>query len=647
MHAGRWQRRWMAGWLALTCALSVAAQTRGNSQGAAPVDPNGVSSAPVRYESGDDPRFADPAYDDTNWTASSDGRWSLPEFDTEGIVWVRMRVTVPPGANGPLAMQTAVSGAHPVAEQVFVNGRLVGGEGGFPPQEYPVYMPLSAVYDLPPGTAAPGTQAVVAVRMWYLPRARQRDKRRSGTSARGDVPNAVAQFACSVGSADQIRLAARAEHLSNTLGSIPDFALNALLGLVGVALLVFWRWSRRYELALCGALLISYPVYESFFLATDLCYLSVPNWIWAAGWVTLTVATMAVTVEFLWTVHGLRAPGLRRATHAAWIVFNVTGLYADLATHASPLVHGVLILNTWSVQIFNVITLGVNLWVFFVRRYNRVIAAAMAIIPVGSALAYLGYREHWLFGYADISLFDVGSVLSGFAIAAMLIQRAVKAWREGNDLRVEFEAAREVQQQLVMEAPQIPGFTIESVYAPAQQVGGVLLVVGDVSGKGLRAAMTVSAIMGALRTMPSAAPAEILAVLNRSLTGNLHGGLVTCCVAQIARDGTVTAANAGHLAPYCNGEEVSFEPGLPLGVVADAEYVACRFALEPGDTLTFLSDGVVEAQSASGELFGFERTRAISGLAADKIAAAAQQFGQQDDITVLTLTLIGAEVVRA
>lgn len=659
VHAGRWQRRWMVGWLALTCALSVAAQTRGNSQSAAPLEPDIHSSVPIRYQFGDDPRFADPAYDDVSWKVSADGRWNLPDFNSDGIVWVRMRVAVPPAPTGPLAVQAGVSGARPVAEQVFVNGRLVGSSGGFPPDGHPIYMPPSGVYDLFPGMAAPGTQAIVAVRMWYLPRARQRDGRRSGTSARGDVPNAIAQIACAAGSAEDIRLAARAEHLSNTLASIPDFALNTLLGLVGVALLVFWRWTRRYELALCSALLISYPVYESFFLATDLGYFSVAYWIWAVVWVALTGATMAVTVEFLWNVHGLRAPGLRRATHAAWIVFNITSLYVDLATNASPLVHGALILNTAAVQTFNVITLGINLWVFFVRRYNRVIAASMAIIPMGSGLAHLGYREHWLVGHIDISLFDAGSVLSGFAIAAMLIQRAVKAWREGNDLRVEFEAAREVQQQLVMDAPEIPGFTIESVYAPAQQVGGdffrvvpepgggVLLVVGDVSGKGLRAAMTVSAIMGALRTMPSAAPAEILAVLNRSLTGNLHGGLVTCCVAQIARDGTVTAANAGHLSPYRNGEEVSFEPGLPLGVVADAEYVACSFTLEPGDTLTFLSDGVVEAQSASGELFGFERTRAISGLAADKIAAAAQQFGQQDDITVLTLTLIGSEVVHA
>ena len=87
--------------------------------------------------------------------------------------------------------------------------------------------------------------------------------------------------------------------------------------------------------------------------------------------------------------------------------------------------------------------------------------------------------------------------------------------------------------------------------------------------------------------------------------------------------------------------------GLPLGIVAGAEYTETTMQLEPGDTLTFISDGVVEAQAATGELFGFDRTRAISQESPDQIAAAAQQFGQQDDISVLTLAFAPAEVLRA
>jgi sigma-B regulation protein RsbU (phosphoserine phosphatase) len=81
---------------------------------------------------------------------------------------------------------------------------------------------------------------------------------------------------------------------------------------------------------------------------------------------------------------------------------------------------------------------------------------------------------------------------------------------------------------------------------------------------------------------------------------------------------------------------------LPLGITADAEYTETTLRLAPGDTFTFLSDGVVEAQSPSGELFGFERTGAIAAQSAESIADVAQRFGQEDDITVLTLKLVPA-----
>ncbi|MGB6870105.1 MAG: SpoIIE family protein phosphatase, partial [Acidobacteriaceae bacterium] len=104
--------------------------------------------------------------------------------------------------------------------------------------------------------------------------------------------------------------------------------------------------------------------------------------------------------------------------------------------------------------------------------------------------------------------------------------------------------------------------------------------------------------------------------------------------------------NNPNLAPYRNGEEVQLESGLPLGIAAGVEYAEVSFAINPRDRLTFLSDGVVEAQSSSGELFGFDHTRAISGQSAEDIARAAQHFGQQDDITVLTLTFAGVEAVH-
>jgi serine phosphatase RsbU (regulator of sigma subunit) len=130
----------------------------------------------------------------------------------------------------------------------------------------------------------------------------------------------------------------------------------------------------------------------------------------------------------------------------------------------------------------------------------------------------------------------------------------------------------------------------------------------------------------------------MLTRLNECLAGRTDGGFVTCVCALITPDGLLTLANAGHLSPYRNGVEVACEPGLPLGIVRNADYGEVSLQLGAGDTLTFISDGVVEARSAQGELFGFERTLQISGLSARRIAEAAAQFGQEDDITVLSIS---------
>jgi serine phosphatase RsbU (regulator of sigma subunit) len=104
----------------------------------------------------------------------------------------------------------------------------------------------------------------------------------------------------------------------------------------------------------------------------------------------------------------------------------------------------------------------------------------------------------------------------------------------------------------------------------------------------------------------------MLARLNRRLTGHTDGGFVTCLCCLIGSDGRLTISNAGRLAPYRNSEEVPCASGLPLGLVAGADYDETGMQLNEGDTVTFLSDGVVEARNAEGELFGFERARAVS-----------------------------------
>jgi len=84
---------------------------------------------------------------------------------------------------------------------------------------------------------------------------------------------------------------------------------------------------------------------------------------------------------------------------------------------------------------------------------------------------------------------------------------------------------------------------------------------------------------------------------------------------------------------------LELEPNLPLGVIAGTHYEQKTFKLDRGDRLVFLSDGVVEAMNAHGELFGFERTKQVSNESARYIAQTAKRFGQTDDITVVSLYL--------
>jgi hypothetical protein len=231
-------------------------------------------------------------------------------------------------------------------------------------------------------------------------------------------------------------------------------------------------------------------------------------------------------------------------------------------------------------------------------------------------------------------------------------RRRMKVTTEKTVLDTEMAAAREIQRVIVPEEAQcFIGFCVDSIYVPAQQVGGdffqilpdgdggMLVVVGDVAGKGLPAAMLVSMLVGSIRTAAedNHDPARMLRILHERLVGRSSGGYATAIAARIGRDGTITMANAGHLPPYLDGKEMELAGTLPLGFAGAGQYQTTSFVIEPGSRIVFCTDGVVEAQDRDGELFGFDRTRKISTKTAAEIGDAARDFGQSDDITVVAI----------
>lgn len=98
----------------------------------------------------------------------------------------------------------------------------------------------------------------------------------------------------------------------------------------------------------------------------------------------------------------------------------------------------------------------------------------------------------------------------------------------------------------------------------------------------------------------------------------------------------MTIANAGHPSPYAGGREIPTEPGLPVGVITGAGYREIQVRVRNA-AFVFVSDGVVEAENSRRELFRFNRTCEISEKSAEEIADTAKSWGQNDDITVVTV----------
>jgi serine phosphatase RsbU (regulator of sigma subunit) len=273
-------------------------------------------------------------------------------------------------------------------------------------------------------------------------------------------------------------------------------------------------------------------------------------------------------------------------------------------------------------------------------------------------LANLHIPTSWSVFGSVIFLGQIGFDLAAAAISLLLLRRLLLSLRRQRQMALDVKQAQEVQQVILPEAHlTLPGLTIESEYRPAREVGGdffqiiphktdgsLLIVAGDVTGKGLKAGMLVALLVGAVRSTLdwSSDPMAVLRALNKRVMGRADAQ-ATCLALRIESDGAVTLANAGHMPPYLNGELVAMEGALPLGMIESAEFSEMRFQLKNGDRLVLMSDGIAEATDVNGQLFGFDRVHDLLSTAstAAGIATAAQAFGQEDDISVISVLRTG------
>ncbi len=251
---------------------------------------------------------------------------------------------------------------------------------------------------------------------------------------------------------------------------------------------------------------------------------------------------------------------------------------------------------------------------------------------------------------------------------AQLVRQQQAEARQRERLAQELRVARLIQQTLLPKAlPEIDGYEVSAHYQPAREVGGdfydflyfkdgrIGLVIGDVTDKGVPAAL----VMATTRTLLRAAaerlesPGRVLERVNDLLYPDIPARMfVTCLYALLdPATGQLRYANAGHDLPYCRRKEGVDElraTGMPLGLMPGMTYEEKEILLAPGETVLFHSDGLVEAHNPDGEMFGFPRLQALmaehpggASLVTFLLGRLAEFAGpgweQEDDVTFMTL----------
>ncbi len=630
-----------------------------------------------------DPKAAQPDFDDSAWAIRDAlGQMSdVPDEDPKNrngasqgeksqgpqlgrdrrFAWFRLHIKLAP-RHGPVALLIQL----PVSENaslgfnstgpgvdVFANGKLVHPEGphGDAPQHY---QQISRIYDL--SLSPDETSLTLVIRTIYIP---------FGLSA---YTSFFVNRTLYLGNREDLNRALeiwRDKGLFDRLPRLIDSVLLLVLAMFLFALFYAQRSHMEYFwLALHE--LIQVPIAWVELAGNDAQIDS----LWYAGVVLeLVLISSYLYFEFLIAFVGLKPKKWFFKLHIKLLRYSAPVLAAvgpSLLLVGHTRTAGFVLIAALVVSTFWIVG-----WLAFVlatlinATARRNFEAGLLLIPL--VLTAIGILEPVLTSlmsdwsghtYRSPLTIQAGAIPIHFAsvadfagilvIVLIIFVRFLRIQRDQERASSELEAARSVQELMIpQEKLATPGFEVESVYNPATEVGGdffhlqttgdggLLVVIGDVAGKGLKAAMNVSMLMGALRKTTDCSPAKILESLNRVLAGS--DSFTTCQAALFGANGELTIANAGHIPPYLNSQEVALPGGLPIGVLAENSYEEVRLYLHPGDRLLLVSDGVVEARKPSGELFGFDRVHNLSNQTAFYVAEAAREFGQEDDITVLTV----------
>jgi serine phosphatase RsbU (regulator of sigma subunit) len=250
--------------------------------------------------------------------------------------------------------------------------------------------------------------------------------------------------------------------------------------------------------------------------------------------------------------------------------------------------------------------------------------------------------------------------------AASLIENArlVQAEEAGRRYQQELSIAASIQQRLMaVTIPEVPFAKLAGRNLSCKEIGGdffdavnteegLTIVLADVSGKGVSAALLASTLQGMIYSQLTAGMplTDIVTAVNRFFTDkNIGEKYATVIIARVQNNGDVEYVNCGHILPLIvsNGEvQRPAQGNLPVGLLPDAKYQSDHCRLKPGDRLVLVTDGVTEAENARGDFFEDSRLEqaAISGTL-EKIFIAISDFcggtPLNDDCTIVELMYTG------
>jgi serine phosphatase RsbU (regulator of sigma subunit)/anti-sigma regulatory factor (Ser/Thr protein kinase) len=263
-------------------------------------------------------------------------------------------------------------------------------------------------------------------------------------------------------------------------------------------------------------------------------------------------------------------------------------------------------------------------------------------------------------------LSDLATQAAPAVRVAQLVREQQAAIQERERMEQELQVARLIQQTLLpKELPELPGWQVAAYYQPARAVGGDFydffsfedgrlgLVIGDVTDKGIPAALVMATTRSILRSAAQrlVSPGKALEHANDLLYPDIPARMFVTCLYAILdpATGLLLYANAGHDLPYRwkdgNVSELR-ATGMPLGLMPGMSYEEKQTFLEPGESVLFYSDGLAEAHNPQREMFGFPRLMAMlanlnSGVIDFLLGQLASFTGpdweQEDDVTLVTL----------